>query len=189
MQAPGEFQTPAIGYQMLGMSTVSEIRHRNLLLLIAREGSIQALASKIERSHSQISQLKNLSKRADGRPRVIGDDLARHIEDKLDLSPGWMDHPQAGAYAGGSAVWAKTAQDGQEMDRRTIGEFAADAAATSALSRLTDRQARRVDDLRRLVEIIAADPELTAEAVGYLTALSSRARLGGEITPKASNGH
>lgn len=96
MLALSEFQSVACGSQMAGMQTVSEIRHANLLSLIKQAGSVQAFADQVERSHSQISQLKNRSKHSKtGEPRDVGDDMARHIEGKLGLPTGWMDAPHA----------------------------------------------------------------------------------------------
>ena len=76
------------------MSTIRDIRHANLLLLIEQAGSTQALADQLEKSHSQISQLRNQSVHSGtGKPRTVGDDLAREIEQKLRLPKGWMDNP------------------------------------------------------------------------------------------------
>jgi hypothetical protein len=77
---------------MRQVPTISEIRHANLLLLIARAGGVGAFAEQIERSQSQVSQIKVRSPHSStGEPRDIGDDLARHIETKLTLNVGWMD--------------------------------------------------------------------------------------------------
>lgn len=79
------------------MATVHDIRHANFLALLAGYPTIQAFANAIDRSHSQVSQLKNQSRHStNSNPRVIGDDLARHIEATLGLNTGWMDTPQVG---------------------------------------------------------------------------------------------
>jgi hypothetical protein len=81
------------------MKTISEIRHANLLNLIQEAGGVSRLAEKVDRSHSQISQLKNRSRHSkSGEPREMGDDIARHIEQKCALRTGWMDteHPVEG---------------------------------------------------------------------------------------------
>lgn len=76
--------------------TVHDIRHVNLLHLIAAFGSIQKFATAVGKSHSQISQLRNsLVHSKTGQPRVMGDKLARDIELKLGKPIGWMDRPQA----------------------------------------------------------------------------------------------
>jgi len=76
------------------VDTISQTRHANLLLLIARAGGITAFSNKIDCSHSQVSQLKNRSKHSiSGQPREIGDDVARHIELMMELPVGWMDQP------------------------------------------------------------------------------------------------
>ena len=87
----------ASGYQMLPVATIDEIRHANFLALLRQHKTIQAFADRLERSHSQISQLKNRNKHSTGgEPRGIGDDFARHIEAKMGKAPGWMDTPHEG---------------------------------------------------------------------------------------------
>lgn len=83
------------------MKTCSEIRHANLLALIEQAGSIQAVAERLGKDHAQISQLKTQAKHSKtGKPRLIGDDIARLIEERFKLEIGWMDnlhedcHPQ-----------------------------------------------------------------------------------------------
>lgn len=97
MEAPSEFTSKAGGYPIPVMSPIYSIRHTNFLTLLGRFPTMQAFANAVERSHSQISQLKNQSPHSKtGEPRVIGDDVARHIESKLGLPMGWMDTPQVG---------------------------------------------------------------------------------------------
>lgn len=75
------------------MRTVEEVRQQRLLKLIEDAGSIQAVAEKMSKSHSQISQLKTMAPHSTtGKPRVIGSDLAREFETKFDKEVGWMDH-------------------------------------------------------------------------------------------------
>jgi hypothetical protein len=79
------------------MSTIDEVRHANLLELIARFPTLQAFADAIERSHSQVSQLKTRARHSStGTPQSIGDKMARHIEQRLGLPRGWMDAPKIG---------------------------------------------------------------------------------------------
>lgn len=111
------------------MTTVRETRHANLLLLIEKFGTLQALADKLEKSHAQISQLRNqIVHSASGKPRTIGDDLARDIEKKLGMPRGWMDVP--------SGLHSESP--------RAAGEFSERAASlASRLDALSgDRQAR-----------------------------------------------
>jgi hypothetical protein len=76
------------------MKTSSEIRHANLLTLIEEAGSIQAVAERLGKDHAQISQLKTQAKHSKtGKPRLIGDDIARLIEERFELEIGWMDNP------------------------------------------------------------------------------------------------
>ena len=46
------------------------------------------------RSDSTLSQIRTQAPHSKtGKPRVMGDDMARKIEDKLGLERGWMDTP------------------------------------------------------------------------------------------------
>ena len=84
---------------MRAMKTSSEIRHANLLALIEKAGSIQAVAEKLGKDHAQISQLKTQAKHSKtGKPRLIGDDIARLIEEQFKLEIGWMDNPHDEAH-------------------------------------------------------------------------------------------
>lgn len=97
MRASGQFATTRRTSAIRWMDTVQDVRHANLLLLIAEFGSIQALADCIERSHSHVSQMKNRSKHSNsGQPREIGDAMARHIEVKTKKGKGWMDTQHQG---------------------------------------------------------------------------------------------
>lgn len=65
---------------------IAEIRHRNLLALLAKEEREADFADKVDSSPSTISQYKN------GKP--MGGKLARKIEYSLGLADGWMDSLQ-----------------------------------------------------------------------------------------------
>lgn len=101
----GLIHVASYGLSNARMTTIYEVRHANLVILIDQEGTIQKVADKIDRSHAQVSQLKNRNKHSgSAKTRSIGDDLARHIEDKFELTRGWMDvshatanRPQLGA--------------------------------------------------------------------------------------------
>ena len=74
------------------MKAIKDIRRQNLLLLIAREGSLRSLAMKLGRSSAQVSQWKLAAPNSSsGKPRVIGDESARYIEQQLGLPDNWMD--------------------------------------------------------------------------------------------------
>lgn len=65
-------------------------------MLIEQYGSLAALNDKLDlpRTDATLSQIKNQSPHhRTGKPRSMGDDLARKIEAKLDLPEGWMDTP------------------------------------------------------------------------------------------------
>lgn len=73
-----------------GMKTCAEIRRENLIALASQFGSMAALLRATKRSDrdATFSQVKTGH-------RSMGDDLAREIEERLDLEVGWMDHDQA----------------------------------------------------------------------------------------------
>lgn len=79
------------------MRTINEIRHANLLLLIDEYGSLAELNDQLglPRTDATLSQIKNRSKDSKtGKPRVMGDVLARRMEAALGKQTGWMDNPQ-----------------------------------------------------------------------------------------------
>lgn len=96
------------------MGTIEEIRHANLLAVIAElarehgeRGAIQRLAERMGRSHSQLSQLKTRSKHSrTGKPRNIGSQMARAIEAAAGKPAGWMDSTHASAPAAQPAMTA-----------------------------------------------------------------------------------
>lgn len=75
------------------MKTIADIRHENLLKLIDEYGSVTKFAAAAGKSYAQISQLKNrsLNSTGKGKPRSVGDDLAREFESAFDKPHGWMD--------------------------------------------------------------------------------------------------
>jgi hypothetical protein len=84
------------------MRTIDDIRHDRLLELIHEAGSIQALADRLGKSHSQISQLKTRARRNEaGDRKTVGTALAREIEEKLGKPAGWMDTDTKACCTGG----------------------------------------------------------------------------------------
>jgi len=78
------------------MQTVTETRLARLMLLINKHGSLAALneAIGLSRTDATLSQIKNQSPHhKTGKPRAMGDELARKIETALLLPEGWMDTP------------------------------------------------------------------------------------------------
>lgn len=132
-QALGQFRIEAAGYPIDDMKTVEEIRHARLLQLIAEHRTIQALADKLGKSHSQISQLRNrVVHSTTKKPRSIGDDLARSIEEKLGKPRGWMDSLDV---PGEGATQAPPARSGPSAEEwvataREIAEIAPQARLT-----------------------------------------------------------
>lgn len=84
-------------YQIEGMQTVSETRRARLTILIKRHGDSLANLNEalgLDRTDATLSQIRTQAKHSKtGKPRSMGDELARKIEAKLGLSEGWMDTP------------------------------------------------------------------------------------------------
>lgn len=78
------------------MKTIGEIRRDNLEILLLRFDSLADLNEKLElaRTDSTLSQIRNRSTSSRGKPRAMGDPMARKIEAALKLDPGWMDNVQ-----------------------------------------------------------------------------------------------
>jgi hypothetical protein len=77
---------------MRGMKTSDEIRRDNLLIAIARFKTTAALAVAAKVSAAYLSQIKNRTPESKtGKPKGMGDDVARRIEEALNEPEGWMD--------------------------------------------------------------------------------------------------
>lgn len=108
------------------MQTVNETRNTRLMLLIDKHGSIAALneAIGLPRTDATLSQIKNRSPHhKTGRPRAMGDDLARKIEATLGLPAGWMDTPPS---------YADTHDDDKSRALQAMEALPADQYATAA---------------------------------------------------------
>ncbi|MCI6529603.1 MAG: S24 family peptidase [Mesosutterella sp.] len=76
------------------MKTASEIRYENLMELLRQFKSVGDLNVAIgrPRADSTLRQIKSGTRFSNGHIRLMGDAVAREIEDKLRLERGWMDH-------------------------------------------------------------------------------------------------
>lgn len=141
------------------MKTCKEIRHENLLFLINRFDTIQALADKLGKSHAQVSQLKNKSTNsATGKVRGIGDEQAREIELKLGLEVGWLDHQ----HAPGEITHLNTIlgnfplTTAEEPGRQAYEGFKDEARRSSIDEILSLLNNRNVDELETIRSIISS---------------------------------
>lgn len=94
----GKFTNGALLIDHQNVKTIDETRRIRLDMLIKRFGGKLADLNEAlgyERTHSQLARIKNKNQRTDrpGKFFVMGDELAREIEEKLSLSLGWMDTP------------------------------------------------------------------------------------------------
>ena len=87
----------ATGHVIGAMQTVTETRLVRLQMLVKKhKGSLADLneAIGLVRTDATLSQIRTKAPHSKtGKPRVMGDDLARKIEERLSLEAGWMDTP------------------------------------------------------------------------------------------------
>jgi hypothetical protein len=95
--AQGQFANLAIGDVIDGMQTVTETRLARLTMLVEKHnGSLAELneAIGLVRTDATLSQIRTKAPHSKtGKPRVMGDDVARKREERLSLETGWMDTP------------------------------------------------------------------------------------------------
>lgn len=78
------------------METNDEIRRQRLEIAIKRTGSAAKLAELVGTSAAYLSQIKNQTPDSKtGKPKTMGDDLARRIETAIGERTGWMDAAHA----------------------------------------------------------------------------------------------
>jgi hypothetical protein len=74
------------------MKTIDEIRRENLLIAVQRCRTAAALAEKAGVAAAYLSQIKSQAPESrTGKPKSMGDDVARKIEVALGEQKGWMD--------------------------------------------------------------------------------------------------
>lgn len=92
-----QFANLAIGHVIEAMQTISETRLARLTMLVKRHGDSLAELNEaigLDRTDATLSQIRTKAPHSKtGKPRSMGDDLARKIEEKLSLGLGWMDTP------------------------------------------------------------------------------------------------
>jgi hypothetical protein len=94
--AAASFANLRRAHVILWVQTVDKTRRARLEELIREFGSIAELneAMGMDRTDATFSQIRNMAVHSkSGKPRVMGDDLARRIEEKLKKPDGWMDTP------------------------------------------------------------------------------------------------
>lgn len=81
------------------MRTIQRIRRENARALMSQLGGPSALAQRLDRDPSYISQILGAS-----HSKAIGDRMARHIEECLNKPEGWLDEPHPLDQGGRSKV-------------------------------------------------------------------------------------
>jgi hypothetical protein len=93
--APCEFCFCVQCYPIPLMHSVGETRLARLQMLLKKYSSLANLneALGLTRTDATLSQIKNQSTTSRGKPKFMGEALARRIEADLGLEYGWMDTP------------------------------------------------------------------------------------------------
>ena len=115
-------------YVIGAMQTVAETRLQRLALLVKRYGDSLAqlnVALGLDRTDATLSQIRTQAPHSKtGKPRSMGDPLARKIEEKLGLERGWMDTPPTHAELHG-------APDQREMMLQLMNSLPPEELATA----------------------------------------------------------
>jgi len=94
------------GRVISAVQVISKTRRDRLLMLLEHHGGLASLNEKLglDRTDATLSQIKNQSPHhKTKKPRAMGDELARRIEETLGLPDGWMDTPPTYAELAGQA--------------------------------------------------------------------------------------
>lgn len=95
--ALAKFANLFFGYPISTMKTIAETRRIRLDMLVKLHGDSLAKLNEVlglDRTDATLSQIRTQAKHSKtGKPRSMGDDLARRIENTLLLERGWMDTP------------------------------------------------------------------------------------------------
>jgi hypothetical protein len=97
----------------LGMATSKELRVANLRLLVKEFKTADAVAQRAETAPMYLSQILNGVPSSTGKPRGVGDALARRLERGCGKSVGWLDkdHSVPAAVGGVSADASKLTKE------------------------------------------------------------------------------
>lgn len=184
--ACASFANLASVYVIADVQTIDQTRRQRLEFLISKYGSIAALnvAMEMDRTDATFSQIRNQSLHSkSGKPRVMGDDLARKIEDTLGLERGWMDTPPGLEQASKLHRVAERLAPYQVEQLIAIGEtLARNPAAAEGIRQNNSTVAEKSSDTVQAGTSAAEGPALVHSAA---------ARAGGHLDPsrpKQKNG-
>lgn len=95
--ASASFANLASVYVIAWVQTIDQTRRDRLEMLIREHNNSIAelnVAMEMDRTDATFSQIRNQALHSKtGKPRSMGDDLARRLENKLGKPEGWMDTP------------------------------------------------------------------------------------------------
>ncbi|MGR2663657.1 hypothetical protein ACUXVY_18895 [Chromobacterium haemolyticum] len=94
---------------------IEDVRLENLRVLVVERSTIAAVAQVSDTSPAYLSQILNRVPSRTGKPRDVGTDLARKLEQGCGKPAGWMDHPHP--ICGGGQVLKIEARSMEELAR------------------------------------------------------------------------
>lgn len=152
----------------VGMKSIDDIRRENLAELVAEFHGITPLAARLDRSHSQVSQLLTGAKDSKtGKRRGMRSTTARYIEDRCGKPGGWMDseHPSANNLAVASVSHSQSTTSPEITGAQSI-EKGLDAAAQLIVNNPEKLTAQHIAAFRYAIakmESLAVDRLLNPE--------------------------
>lgn len=127
---------------LTSLMTVQDSRRARLIVLVEKHGGMANLCEALGFARNDTARLTrianaNVRHERGGTPYVMGDDLARTIEEKLQLERGWMDTPPGVDLSGNEAQVqllhvAERLEPYQVSQLIAIGETLADGRAPAA---------------------------------------------------------
>ena len=122
----------------LGMATSKELRIENLRALVREFKTADAVAQRAATAPMYLSQILNGAKSSTGKPRGVGDALARRLEQGCGKEMGWMDRPHGEPAA---------REDRQLAEQMSLSCETAEELRLLTAYRLADETARRTFDI------------------------------------------
>lgn len=139
------------------METIEDIRHRHLLILLAEyDGSVTKLSKQLDKSYAQVWQWVKRSKLSKtGLPRSINSKSARHIEQRCNKEPGWMDRQDT----------QDQHQQQQQQQKTTTNMLTNNEISAMSVNELIKAIADRNEEIerakRRLSELLSTETGMT----------------------------
>jgi hypothetical protein len=166
------------------VQTIDETRRLRLQLLIQEHGTIAELnaAMGMDRTDATFSQIRNQAVHStSGKPRAMGDDLARKIEVVLGKPRGWMDTPPGMEYINEPGPMRDLHRVAEQLEPYQIEQLAA-IGITLARGGLTKTNAKP-ELTEESGQGVHTDPAGSGAGKGPTPVKTATARRGGLFDP------